>query len=48
MYALLLLKRELKATICGVAFDSLAENAQVVLALEDTADKVPALKVLSF
>ncbi len=35
MHRLLRLKKALKATVHGAAFDSVAKNAQVVLAVED-------------
>ena len=37
---LLRLKRALKATIHGAAFESVAKNARVVLAVEDIEDEV--------
>ncbi len=40
MHRLLRLKRALKATIHGAAFESVAKNARVVLAVEDIEDEV--------
>ncbi len=40
MHRLLRLKKALKATVHGTAFDSAAKNARVVLAVEDIEDDV--------
>ncbi len=40
MHRLLRLKKALKATVHGAAFDSVAKNAPVVLAVEDIEDDV--------
>ncbi len=60
MHQLLCLKRALKATLHGAAFDSVAKNASVVLVVEDIEDEnfwmaifllravFPALKTYNF